>query len=782
MGGNTEYIAGHGYLSLGQAVHVAQNSEGGVDQHIAQFLEKRLAEVWSKLNVQPQTYILPSDEFALMNYYRTRFGDNEIVRNATKRLGTYRTIPLTTEFTAFCAVVNRYWSGMMYFQEQRSNAMPAWRNEVLSKVEMLKASTAAVVSNGPFRPVSLFLMLMTLSQSTLAFLTTPAQSLSSRATNDSSPLQCLQVAPPIRSPSGGCQQMLMVHTFAYSYGQPFVGDYIPPNCDFNRVSFNFTVSSAGRQFDRLALMFFDDTEIFRTSTAEPTETGIVWTYEKDMSNYLSLFQKQQKIIFDLGNIIDDTYTGLWYTTLTANFFTAEDMIQPADMIVPISARRSLENMPSGFVVPDTSAVNTLVLPQNAKKAVFSISSCGQAAEEFWWSNVLSSDTHAFGNDTTLYGHSPFRELQLFIDGYMAGVAWPFPVIFTGGVVPGFWRPIVGIDAFDLREDEIDITPFLPLFSDGKNHTFEIRVVGIDDNGHGNGNLTSAIESNWVVTGKVFVWLDTTTNRTTGTFPQIRAPAPSIKLASTTQQSGNGTVDALDYSIQVSRYLHVETILNTLRGPKAVTWTQNLTFSNSGTLSNQGNDQVMRQLTTGTSSTFAGYYRTFEYPLQVTSFYNAPAVGNLTINATMGRGKNFRQSGDLAFPNEWKTFDYSRLPSTIYGNRTFFGSDTKNWQNGTAAYVSDPVQKKSFGYGSTEQQYSLSGVSARPGAVVQYGTKELYRRHIVVANYSIIYDEESFGDQVRAQLKYDAPSLTVSADGMHEFAKKGVGAMLGRGPV
>lgn len=35
-----------------------------------------------------------------------------------------------------------------------------------------------------------------------------------------------------------------------------------------------------------------------------------------------------------------------------------------------------------------------------------------------------------------YGYSPFREVQLFIDGMLAGVAWPFPVIFTGGVVPG----------------------------------------------------------------------------------------------------------------------------------------------------------------------------------------------------------------------------------------------------------------------------------------------------------------------------------------------------------
>jgi hypothetical protein len=85
MGGNTEYIAGHGYLSLGQAVHVAQNSEGGVDQRLAQVLERRLAEVWTKLNAQPTSYILPPDEFALLNYYRTRFGDNEVIRNATKR-------------------------------------------------------------------------------------------------------------------------------------------------------------------------------------------------------------------------------------------------------------------------------------------------------------------------------------------------------------------------------------------------------------------------------------------------------------------------------------------------------------------------------------------------------------------------------------------------------------------------------------------------------------------------------------------------------------------------
>lgn len=72
---------------------------------------------------------------------------------------------------------------------------------------------------------------------------------------------------------------------------------------------NFTVSSKGRQFDRLGIMYLGDIEVFRTSTAEPTADGITWTYIKEMEQYNALWEKDQKIIFDLGNIVDSTYTG-----------------------------------------------------------------------------------------------------------------------------------------------------------------------------------------------------------------------------------------------------------------------------------------------------------------------------------------------------------------------------------------------------------------------------------------------------------------------------------------
>lgn len=609
--------------------------------------------------------------------------------------------------------------------------------------------------------------------------------------NASVPLECLQVTAPISNPPGSCQQILMTHTFGYSYGQPFIGYYNPPECSFTRVTFNFTVTSSGRQFDRLGLMFLGDIEVFRTSTAEPTKNGIIWSYTKDMTSFLSLLKVQQKIIFDLGNLVDDTYTGVWHTQLTAKFFTDEEPFHAADLIIPISAGKSATNESSAFSVPEQSAASTLVLPINMKKAVFSVAACGQSTEEFWWSNVLSSTTGVFGNETQLYGHSAFRELQLLIDGKLAGVAWPFPIIFTGGIVPGFWRPIVGIDAFDLREDEIDITPFLPILNDGREHTFQIRVVGIDDNGQGIGTLTEAIGSSWIVTGKIFVWLENGTANTTGRMTTISAPEPVMRLQSVTSGQ-QGAVDILSYSVNITREIYIESTLYTSEGATSVNWKQSLNFYNAGTLQNKGNDQVVQQLTTCNHGSSSGYRREIRYPLWVTSSYQAYSNGNVTIWGEQRRGKNVVQVGDLAFPNDWRTFDYSRLPSLERNIPVSQGSMLSNWQNGTASYASVPAQKTSYGTGSTEQTFGLSRLIKQHGMSLQSDTsagggtlapvEELYSRHILAANNSVVYDNEKFGGQTLDQACFSSISRKIPWTWLHEFAVRGVQALIGRGPV
>ena len=102
---------------------------------------------------------------------------------------------------------------------------------------------------------------------------TPTQDNGAALTNGSGNPYAAQV--PLATEGCIKHQTLMVHTFANSYGAPFVGPYAPPSCNFNRVTFNLTVTSAGRQYDRLAVAYFGSTEIWRTSTAEPTTDGIM---------------------------------------------------------------------------------------------------------------------------------------------------------------------------------------------------------------------------------------------------------------------------------------------------------------------------------------------------------------------------------------------------------------------------------------------------------------------------------------------------------------------------
>ncbi|PLW19011.1 hypothetical protein PCANC_09834 [Puccinia coronata f. sp. avenae] len=42
------------------------------------------------------------------------------------------------------------------------------------------------------------------------------------------------------------------------------------------------------------------------------------------------------------------------------------------------------------------------------------------------------------------GKGPFREVQVWIDNLLAGVAYPLPVIYTGGILLSWWRPIAAI--------------------------------------------------------------------------------------------------------------------------------------------------------------------------------------------------------------------------------------------------------------------------------------------------------------------------------------------------
>lgn len=464
-------------------------------------------------------------------------------------------------------------------------------------------------------------------------------------------------------------------------------------------------------------MYFGDTEVWRTSTAEPTASGIRWVWLKDMTPFVSLWKAPQTLIFDLESIVDDTYTGILNTTLTATFFKGPaisvEKRGPADLIIPISERTGSTGEPSQFTYPEQNATNTVSIPQNVNRAVFTVDVKGQGDEEFWWSNVPQSAINTFEADYGTYpGYSPFREVQVLIDGRLAGVSWPFPVIYTGGVVPQLHRPIVGIEAFDIREHEIDITPWLPLLCDGNAHTFTIQVLGLDDDGVSSAHLSTTTDSSWYITGKIFLWLDAdTASITTGELGAQLTADPTIAFSQRITQNATGGNDTLDYTLAVTRTLSISSYVRTQNTEGTVTWAQSLSYSNNGGVYAGGFDNVNTFGIAGADTvTGAGlgieYSASYSYPLYCSSSAAYSDAGDLALRADLNQSLVLEVRGDSVFP--------AGLEAFAAGGSGFGGSVLSTSRNGTATYMRLADNSHTSGVGRTRQIFSLEGVTGAGG--------------------------------------------------------------------
>lgn len=102
--------------------------------------------------------------------------------------------------------------------------------------------------------------------------------------------------------------------------------------------------------------------VWRTSTAEPTKTGIIWTALKDVSRYMPLFAESGILILDLNNIIDSSLglNGEFDVTLSATFYESS-LLHPAakksDLIIPLS--NMSPDQANYFSVPPSYSVRLL---------------------------------------------------------------------------------------------------------------------------------------------------------------------------------------------------------------------------------------------------------------------------------------------------------------------------------------------------------------------------------------------------------------------------------------
>ena len=190
---------------------------------------------------------------------------------------------------------------------------------------------------------------------------------------------------------------------------------------------------------------------------------------------------------------------------------------------------------------------------------------------------------------------------------------------------------MGIDAFDLRQHEIDITPWLPLLCDGASHTFEIRVAGLNDDGAGHATLSEVVGSYWVVTGTVFLFLGKE-GVTKGTLPSIDTALPEIQISSsiTTDPANKTLNETLVYTTAVTRNISISSTIETSSGTRTASWNQILFYSNFNSLTDQGFEQVTSQNTTGSDHSASGYANTYSYPIYVETSFASKSLRKYSV--------------------------------------------------------------------------------------------------------------------------------------------------------
>ncbi|MFB9507689.1 peptide-N4-asparagine amidase [Streptomyces aurantiacus] len=315
----------------------------------------------------------------------------------------------------------------------------------------------------------------------------------------------LTAAPPVTHPTGKSCEVTVAEAQFRDF-TPYKGTYAPPRgCGdrWSKVVLRLDGKVQGRQYDRLGYLHIGGVEVLRTSTPQPSPDGIEWSVEKDVTRYGDTFREGHDVEMLIGNVVDDTYTGIIDVKVTLTFYPAEK---------PAATKTATKTVAKAAAAPDhvlTLQDGTLTTPRNSERIVAEVYATGSGGgcEEYWYLTVPDAAPYS-----CKAGDGPYREVQIEVDGKLAGIAAPFPTVWTGGWSnPFLWYVIPGPRAFDIKPVEYDLTPFAGLLNDGRPHRIDVSVVGVPEG-----------QSGWSTPVNVLVWQDAKSTRVTGKLTAHRA--------------------------------------------------------------------------------------------------------------------------------------------------------------------------------------------------------------------------------------------------------------------
>ncbi|CAI9772210.1 unnamed protein product [Fraxinus pennsylvanica] len=449
-----------------------------------------------------------------------------------------------------------------------------------------------------------------------------------------------------------CTLPVFSHVFNNTIGlPPATAYYFPPaNCTWSNVTLHLSVASNVSRYDPIAGVWLDGAEILRTSTAESSADGVFWNVRKDITRYSSLLRRENLTLsIMLNNVVNDITSGVYRLKLTFLYYdthsneTNTDDVnilsssfplyqkstvmkrgenplisssnreeksldlyeKPADLIIPVSG---IGDEGFWFKIENDNDVKSvgIQIPSNTYKAVIEVYVSFHGNDEFWYSNPPDSYIEQ-NNLNTKQGHGAYREVLVTLDDNVVGSVIPFPVIFTSGINPLFWEPIVAIGAFDLPSYDFELTPFLGMLLDGKVHSFGLKVA-------------DAI-SFWLVDANLHLWLDDNLKEVQAM--PIEYSVPSIKLE---RESKFNQLDG-SFKVEVESKSEYSGWVNSSMGNLTTYVNQELNFENTIKFDNSGTEKVVKQevkvkieikVKSSTGNSISSTTVERKYPLEITT--------------------------------------------------------------------------------------------------------------------------------------------------------------------
>ena len=426
--------------------------------------------------------------------------------------------------------------------------------------------------------------------------------------------------------------------------------------DFSNKPFNFTPPAecpgpwakviltadfsiqAGVQFDRTGQLFFGNVNIYFGTTAEPLQSETdTWHVERDLTDYTSLFKTPQTGYASLGNIVGaDGLTSTIFGTFKLEFYQA-DFVNPAprtaDLVLPLPDNG---NGSATLNAANPELTQTFTLPKNIESVYLDVIAQSQNEEEQWFLCLPSS----VASDVGVCGNTGFRQVNVSIDGKQAGVAPVFPWIYTGGVDPGLWIPIPGVQTLNLLPYRVDLTPFAAALNDGQPHTVGVTVY-------------NAFEY-FSTVATLLVYEDHGSKQLTGAVTEdtLANPNPTVVNNITFNSSGDGGGSA---TVTSAQNFTIAGYVNTSHGRVNTKVEGNVNFSNAQNVTSTATtfgqavvqtSTVNEKTTTQTGFLFTTKENNVSYPFSLAYLETLETNGDIDQTSTVDQ--NFQRNDTDTF--------------------------------------------------------------------------------------------------------------------------------------